>query len=90
MVGVHQEYPDGFKSIKQNLPSIYSGNSNLDAFDSWLQELLRYFQLAQMAGPRWDHIQITITGQVLEDTALKWYVNQIEDPYSLKECVTDC
>jgi hypothetical protein len=85
MVGVHQEYPDSFKSIKQNLPSTYSGNSNLDTFNSWLQELLRYFQLAQMAGPRWDHIWIMITGQVFKDTASKWYVNQIEDPYSLKE-----
>jgi hypothetical protein len=51
MVGVHQDYPDGFKSLKQNLPTIYSGNSNLNAFDSWLRELLRYFQLAQMAAP---------------------------------------
>jgi hypothetical protein len=38
-----------------------------------------------MAGPRWDHIRIMITGQVLKDAATKWYVNQIEDPYSLKE-----
>jgi hypothetical protein len=38
-----------------------------------------------MVGPRWDHIQIMITSQVLKDTALKWYVNQIKDPYSLKE-----
>jgi hypothetical protein len=36
MVGVHQDYLDGFKSLKQNLPTTYSGNSNLDAFDSWL------------------------------------------------------
>jgi hypothetical protein len=38
-----------------------------------------------MAGPRWDCIRITITGQVLKDAASKWYVNQIEDPYSSKE-----
>jgi hypothetical protein len=36
IVGVHQDYPDKFKSLKQNLPSTYSGNSNLEAFDSWL------------------------------------------------------
>jgi hypothetical protein len=82
MVGVHQDYPDGFKSLKQNLPTTYSGNSNLDTFDSWLQELLRYFQLAQMAGPKWDNIRITITSQILKDAASRWYITQIENPYS--------
>jgi hypothetical protein len=81
-VGVHQDYLDGFKSLKQNLPTTYSGNSNLNAFDSWLRELLRYFQLAQMAGPKWDNIQITITGQILKDAASRWYITQIENPYS--------
>jgi hypothetical protein len=28
-----------------------------------------------------------ITGQALKDTASKWYVNQIEDPYSSKEWI---
>jgi hypothetical protein len=81
MVEVYQDYPDGFKSLNQNLLFTYSGNSNLEAFDSWLHELLQYFQLAQMTGPSWDWVHIIVTGQVLKDAALRWYINQIKNSY---------
>ena len=81
MVRIQPVYPEGFKGIKQHLPTAYAGKSDIELFDSWLCELLRYFQLSQMARPKWDELCITTTGQVLKDAAARWYTNNVESPY---------
>ena len=81
MVWIQPDYPEGFKGIKQHLPTTYAGKSDIEVFDNWLHELLRYFQLSQMAGPKWDELCITTTGQVLKDAAARWYTNNVESSY---------
>ena len=48
MVRIQPDYPEGFKGIKQHLPTAYAGKSDIEVFDSWLHELLEYFNC-----PRW-------------------------------------
>ncbi|KIJ25065.1 hypothetical protein M422DRAFT_274022 [Sphaerobolus stellatus SS14] len=60
-----------------NLPT-YNSERNLEKFENWVANVLRYMSLYNLLGPRAGKIQIQFLGQCLVDGAQEWFYWQVE------------
>ncbi|KAL0565038.1 hypothetical protein V5O48_016993 [Marasmius crinis-equi] len=75
---------DGLKSIKITEPTHYDGGPDVEAFDNWLLNLLRWLIVNKMSGPELDHIRVQITGMLITAKALIWYNDEVASPHRMR------
>jgi hypothetical protein len=68
------------KAMNPPKPSKYGGQDDLEKFDDWLSQLLKYFRTFKVAGPDRDADRVLYTGLYLEGIAAQWYDQEIESP----------
>ncbi|KIJ53906.1 hypothetical protein M422DRAFT_241163 [Sphaerobolus stellatus SS14] len=60
-----------------NLPT-YSGECNLERFESWIASVLQYMSMYNLLGPRAGKVQLQFLGQCSTDEAQQWFYWQVE------------
>ncbi|KAI0258023.1 hypothetical protein BC834DRAFT_975824 [Gloeopeniophorella convolvens] len=81
------------KGLKIQFPTIYKGQNQLETFEIWLGELVRWMHLNQLNGPDLDDERVILLGLTLGEEAAKWYYCEIESPsracrhWSFKEAI---
>ncbi|KAJ8087820.1 hypothetical protein PM082_006670 [Marasmius tenuissimus] len=68
---------DGLKSIKISEPTPYDGKADVEVFDTWLLNILRWIIINKMSGPDMEHIRVQVTGMLLTGKALIWYNDEV-------------
>ena len=66
------------KSLRIPSPEAYSGSEDIEAFDGWLQGLLRWLSLNHCGGPERDRERSKLTAIFLKDKASAWYLDNVE------------
>ena len=61
-------------------PSKYGGQDDLEKFDDWVSQLLKYYHTFKITGPDWDEDRVLYTGLFLDEIAAEWYGQEIESP----------
>lgn len=57
----------------------FSGSKvDVDIFDEWLQNLLRYFRATNAGSEKYEQFRVTATGIYLEGLALGWFNEEVE------------
>ncbi|KIJ31330.1 hypothetical protein M422DRAFT_266996, partial [Sphaerobolus stellatus SS14] len=64
--------------VKMGNPPTYNGECNLEKFENWVANVLRYMSLYNLLGPRAGKIQIQFLGQCLINEAQEWFYCQVE------------
>jgi hypothetical protein len=66
------------KSLRIPPPEAYSGSEDIEAFNSWLQGLLRWLSLNHCGGPERDQERSKLTAVFLKDKASAWYLDNVD------------
>ncbi|KAH9831486.1 uncharacterized protein C8Q71DRAFT_715391, partial [Rhodofomes roseus] len=74
------ETPSYLRTAKMDKPSTWSGTDDLYAFEEWLFELLMFFAVLHITGPRLDRDRVQIAGNSLADSAKDWYFCHVQSP----------
>ena len=59
---------------------MYGGQDDIEKFDDWLTQLLKYFRTFKVTGYRHDADHVLYTGLYLEGIAAEWYDQEVESP----------
>jgi len=68
------------KSMKISQPKAYKGQDNIDIFDEWVNQILRWFRIYKVTGPIHDGDRVMYAGACLEDLAGQWFDQEVESP----------
>ncbi|KAF8547828.1 hypothetical protein OG21DRAFT_1526896 [Imleria badia] len=68
------------KAMNLPKPGKYGGQDDLEKFDDWVHQLLKYYRMFKVTGPNQDDDRVLYTGLFLEGIASKWYNQEIESP----------
>ena len=71
------DYPKDFRGTRDPGPDPYEGSPDIDEFESWLVQLLEYFQMNKLCGPAADWLRIIKAGHHLGGQAQKWYASSV-------------
>ena len=66
------------KPLRLPTPSKYAGQSDIETFDAWLMDVLRWLKLNDCAGPDKEPDRIAVIGIYLSDNASAWYRDSVE------------
>ncbi|KIM58608.1 hypothetical protein SCLCIDRAFT_27989 [Scleroderma citrinum Foug A] len=61
-------------------PGKYGGQDDIEKFNDWLTQLLKYFRTFKVTGYRRDADRVLYTGLYLEGIAAEWYNQEVESP----------
>ncbi|KAF8546417.1 hypothetical protein OG21DRAFT_1527849 [Imleria badia] len=61
-------------------PRNYRGQDDLEKFDDWVSQLLKYYHMFKVTGPNRDEDRVLYTRLFLEGIASEWYNQGIESP----------
>jgi hypothetical protein len=61
-------------------PGKYGGQDDLEKFDDWVSQLLKYFHTFKITGPAQEEDQVLYTRLFLEGLASEWYGQEILSP----------
>ena len=59
-------------------PRAYGSEENIEAFEGWLGNILRWFSINRYCGPDFDRDCVVCTVMFLESAALTWYGDNID------------
>ena len=68
----------GMKNIKPVPPKKYGGKDDIESFESWLADVLRWLRVAGVTGPEKDQLQIDLCGTALKGLAADWFHLEVE------------
>ena len=68
------------KAMNPPEPSKYGGQYNLEKFDDWVSQLLKFYCTFKITRPDWDKDWVLYTGLFLDGIATKWYGQEIKSP----------
>jgi hypothetical protein len=77
-VGADRSQVPDIKGLKVSPPESYDGTDNIQAFEEWLQALLRYFRILKICGPALDEDRVLHVGNLLRGVAADWYNVEVE------------
>jgi len=78
-VGLPMAYTlDEIKHIKPPAPKSYNGEDDIEVFEAWLADILRWFRVTGMAGPDKDPFRVDLCGIYLTGIASTWYNTEVE------------
>ena len=66
-------YPRDFRGTRGPGPAPYDGTADIDEFERWLVQLLKFYQSGKMCGRRADFLRVIHVGQYLSGEASEWY-----------------
>ncbi|KAJ3482298.1 hypothetical protein NLI96_g7074 [Meripilus lineatus] len=90
-----EELKETSRSIKMKDPERYDGTDDLDVFDGWLMDVVRWMALMQLGGSKRDRLRLITLGQCLSKNALQWYNTEVASPsrihrtWTFKDTVCD-
>jgi len=64
--------------MKISQPKAYKGQDNIDIFDKWVNQILRWFRIYKVTGPIRDGDRVMYAGACLEDLAGQWFDQEVE------------
>ncbi|KIJ52179.1 hypothetical protein M422DRAFT_243782 [Sphaerobolus stellatus SS14] len=64
--------------VKMGNPPTYGGECNLEKFENWVANILRFMLMYNLLGPRASKVQLQLLGQCLTDEAQEWFYWQVE------------
>ena len=59
-------------------PRAYGGEEDVEAFEGWLGNILRWFSINRYCGPDFDEDCVVCMAMFLENAALTWYGDNID------------
>ena len=66
------------KQLKLPTPPKYVGTSDIETFDVWIMDVLRWLRLSDCAGPEKEPDRISVIGVFLSDDAGAWFRDSVE------------
>ena len=60
-------------------PWAYGGEENIEAFEGWLGNILRWFSINRYCGPDCDEDRVVCTAMFLKDAASTWYGDNVDN-----------
>jgi len=66
--------------MKISQPKAYKGQDNINIFDEWVNQILRWFRIYKVTGPICDGDGVMYAGACLEDLAGQWFDQEVESP----------
>ncbi|KIK12765.1 hypothetical protein PISMIDRAFT_120298, partial [Pisolithus microcarpus 441] len=78
----HHTAPTGpeVKAIKIAQPKYYKGQDDIDTFDKWVNQTLRWLKIYKVTGPARDADCIMYAGTCLEGMATQWFDQEVDSP----------
>jgi hypothetical protein len=70
-----EQLPD-IKNIR--VSEKYSGEDNIEKFDTWLTGLLRWYQVYNVTGSKKDSMRVDLCGTTVTGLAATWYTDEVE------------
>jgi hypothetical protein len=70
-------YPRDFRGTRDPGPEPYDGASDIDEFEKWLVQLLKFYQTNKMCGRRADFLRVIHVGKHLSGEASDWYESTV-------------
>ena len=77
-VGHEREALPDIKNIRVSAPEKYSGEDDIQVFDTWLNGLLRWFRVYNITGDHKDSMRVDLCGTTLTSLAVTWYADEVE------------
>ncbi|KIK10567.1 hypothetical protein PISMIDRAFT_20273 [Pisolithus microcarpus 441] len=68
------------KAKKIAQPKYYKGQDDIDAFDKWVNQTLRWLKIYKVTGPGHDADRITYARTCLEGMAAQWFDQEVDGP----------
>jgi hypothetical protein len=65
-------------NIRMQAPKHYQGEPDIEKFESWLQQMLRWMQFYQQCGDELDERRVIMTGMLVDGPARVWYDDVVE------------
>lgn len=75
------------KNLKPKQPETYNGGDNLDEFDGWLTNTIRWMALSNLGGFGFskDQVRLMVLGQCLSGEAMVWFNTEVESPHRARK-----
>ena len=70
-------YPRDFRGTRDSGPEPYDGTRDIDKFEKWLVQLLKFYQTNKMCGRRTDFLRVIHSGKHLSGKASDWYETNV-------------
>jgi hypothetical protein len=68
-------------SLRIPSPKEYSGDEDVEKFESWLYSVVRYMKMMQLGGDHNDQLRVSLVGMYMSERARIWYSDNVESPY---------
>jgi hypothetical protein len=72
-----EQLPD-IKNIRVSPPEKYSGEDDIEKFDTWLTGLLRWYRVYNVTGNKKDSMRVDLCGTTVTGLAATWYADEVE------------
>jgi hypothetical protein len=70
------------KGVKVNPPDPpYKGEDDVDAFETYVRSLLRFFRLGRLVGPEFEDDRVSMLGETLSGRARTWFDREISNAW---------
>ena len=77
-VGLERANVPDIKNIRISAPEKYSGEDDIEKFDTWLAGLLRWFRVYNVTGDDKDATRVDLCRTTLTGLAATWYSDEVE------------
>jgi hypothetical protein len=77
-VGRTSEPLPDIKNIRVSPPEKYSGEDDIEKFDTWLAGLLRWYRVYNVTGNKKDSMRVDLCGTSVTGLAATWYADEVE------------
>lgn len=69
------------RGLKVSVPEAYGGADNIQEFEEWLGNVLRYYRLLRLCGNAMNSERVVYLGLMLKGKALDWFTQEVESPH---------
>ena len=59
-------------------PEKYSGEDDIEVFDTWIAGLLRWLRVQNVCSPRKDVLRVDLCGATLKGLTANWFAEEVE------------
>ena len=66
------------KSLRVSAPEKYSGEDDIETFDTWVTGLLWWYRVHNITGATKDSVRVDLCGTTLKKAPSEWYSDEVE------------
>ena len=66
------------KSLRVSAPEKYSGEDDIEKFDTWVTGLLQWYWVHNITGATKDSVRVDLCGTTLKKAPSEWYSDEVE------------